>query len=213
MDLRRGEVDCNCLTLAETQLGLKGSVGLFEMSTFSRLLLLLFGASLADNETQGLSGPWQGPCARVISCPGWRLNSLPKVKVGVGRDGKWKRADQTSESTQVSKKMSTPKNASTKSWHWTYFTYFYIWSVLFVPRRIAWSSHSFNHEGLMMRSLCRKMGWSRTGWSFLDISGVGFLQHAFDMSELSKVVSTRLMRSYETIFRSKVFCLAFCAVS
>lgn len=65
----------------------------------------------------------------------------------------------------------------------------------------------------MMRSLCRKMGWSRTGWSFLDISGVGFLQHAFDMSELSKVVSTRLMRSYETIFRSKVFCLAFCAVS
>ena len=93
-----------------------------------------------------------------------------------------------------------------------HFTYFYIWSVLFVPRRIPWNSHSFNHEGLMMRSLCRKMGWSRTGWAFLDISGVRFLQHAFDKSELSKV-STRLMRSYETIFRSKVFCLAFCAVS
>ena len=55
----------------------------------------------------------------------------------------------------------------------------------------------------------RKMGWPRTGWAFLDISGVGFLQHAFDMNELTKVVSTK---AYENIFRSNMYIFAVFAV-
>lgn len=143
MDLRRGEVDCNCLTLAETQLGLKGSV---EMSTFSRLLLLLFGASLADNETQGLSGPWQGPCARVISCPGWRLNSLPKVKVGVGRDGKWKKSRTNVRITPRCPKRCQPPKMFYPTVGIRPILHIFTFEVLFLSQgEFHGNSHSFNH--------------------------------------------------------------------
>ncbi len=123
-------------------------VGGFEMSTFSRLALLLFGASLAsaENETQGLSGPWQGPCARVISCPGWRLNSLPKVKVGWGGMASEKGITNVRITpVSVSKRFQPPKMLQPKVEIGPTLPFPICLEVFFLLQDVLGISHSFNH--------------------------------------------------------------------